>query len=558
MPVRKNPVLEKKLTEIDREAEERDAQRRATRLNIPYADLRKIPVSLDAVKLVLEADAKRAQVAALELKVREVAVAAYDPTSPEVKDIFSHLVEKKYTVRPFVVSRSGLQGVWHYYEFISTEAKEITGKVASDRFTELATSLKSVQKVADEFTKMNFSKVSTTSLFEVILAGAFANKASDVHLEARKEDALLRYRLDGVLHDIFKGIPRRNYDSIISRVKLLAGLKLNVHGEPQDGRFTVGVDHKEIEIRVSVAPTEFGEAIVMRVLDPGAISSTLPDLGLRADDLAIVMQELSKPNGLILNTGPTGSGKTTTLYAFLRHLANPEIKVITIEDPIEYRIDGIEQTQADPKSNYTFANGLKSMLRQDPDVILVGEIRDKETAEIGLQAALTGHMVFSTLHTNDAVGAVSRLIDLGTKPQTVASALTLIIAQRLVRRLCSVCKKEIKPAPELLAHIEPFLKSLPSRVDRAPYEKPVFYEAVGCEACNKTGFKGRAGIFEFLQGGTEFGEIVTAGGTNAALKQFAEKSGMVTMQEDGILKVLQGVTTFGEVEKVAGQIKWEK
>jgi type II secretory ATPase GspE/PulE/Tfp pilus assembly ATPase PilB-like protein len=257
-----------------------------------------------------------------------------------------------------------------------------------------------------------------------------------------------------------------------------------------------------------------------------------------------------------LNTGPTGSGKTTTLYAFLRHLNSPEIKIITIEDPIEYRIEGIEQTQTNPEVGYTFAGGLRSIMRQDPDVILVGEIRDPETADIALQASLTGHMVLSTLHTNDAVGAVPRLLNLNAKPQTVGPALSLVIAQRLVRKLCPKCKKEEKLTPEFEDRIKSFLEKLPARVGRKEYEKPVLYAPGGCAECSGIGYKGRIGIFEFLEGGPELEELILKDSSEVALWRLARKQGIVSLQEDGILKAITGVTSLEEVERITGPIRW--
>jgi type II secretory ATPase GspE/PulE/Tfp pilus assembly ATPase PilB-like protein len=297
---------------------------------------------------------------------------------------------------------------------------------------------------------------------------------------------------------------------------------------------------------------------VLRILDPDSISIELSSLGLRPDDLAIVSREISKPNGLILNTGPTGSGKTTTLYAFLKKMNSPEIKIITLEDPIEYKIEGIEQTQTDTEAGYTFANGLRAIVRQDPDVILVGEVRDLETADIALQAALTGHMVFSTLHTNDAVGAVPRLVNLGAKVTSIGPALNLVIAQRLVRKLCVRCKKSREITADLKAKIDEFLNKLPPRVDRTPYQTPTIFEPVGCAECGGFGYRGRVGIFEFLEGGPDLEELILKEASEFSLKKLAIRQGMVTMQEDGLLKILRGETSREEVEDTTGHIDWMK
>jgi len=306
---------------------------------------------------------------------------------------------------------------------------------------------------------------------------------------------------------------------------------------------------------VAVAPSEFGEVIVMRVLDPAAINLSMNDLGFRNDDLAIVEKELSRPNGMILNTGPTGSGKTTTLYAFLKHKNSTDIKIITIEDPIEYHVEGIEQTQVDIEANYTFANGLKSMMRQDPDVILIGEVRDKETAEIAIQAALTGHLVFSTVHANGAAGALPRLVDLGVKTNSIGPALNLIIAQRLVKRLCVKCKVSTEPTKEMSAMIAKLMKSLPERIDVAAYKEVKLFTPKGCENCSGTGYRGRVGIYELLQTTKEVEQLMSKGAGEFEIQDFALKQGMSTMQQDGLLKVISGITTVEEVEKVTGPIE---
>ncbi|MGC8776269.1 MAG: GspE/PulE family protein, partial [Minisyncoccia bacterium] len=300
--------------------------------------------------------------------------------------------------------------------FIPEQQAKITGKVeiTKSNLEKLIAQFSNLIALQEEFKKINFSSTSVTDLLQLILAGAISNKSSDIHFEAKENGARLRFRIDGVLNDVYDQIPLKNYNALVSRIKLLSGLKINVHEETQDGRFTINLGGKEIEMRVSIIPSEFGETIVMRILDPEAILVDFDKLGIRPDDLKILERNIKKPNGLILNTGPTGSGKTTTLYTILRKINDPEIKIITIEDPIEYKIEGIEQTQVNPDVNYTFASGLRAVVRQDPDIILVGEIRDKETADIALQAALTGHLVLSTLHTNDAIGAIPRLIDLGS------------------------------------------------------------------------------------------------------------------------------------------------
>jgi type IV pilus assembly protein PilB len=550
--------LQKKLLEIRREAEERDAERRAARLGLAYANLAKVPISVEAVAIIPEAEAKEAKLAAVELKAKDLALAVYDPNLPAAEKVIQKLKDKGYNLKIFVSSLSSLEQPWQLYKYIAKEAKEITGKVEIEKkhLEDLLLKLTNIDALRQEMERILRGRATTTALLETLLAGALSNRASDIHLEAEEKKTRVRLRLDGALHDVLDTLPPKDYERLVTRIKLLAGLKINIHGEPQDGRFTVDLPQKDIEIRVSIIPSEFGETIVMRILDPDAIRVDLPQLGLRPDDLAIVERILKEPNGLILNTGPTGSGKTTTLYAFLRYLNDPEIKIITIEDPIEYRIEGIEQTQTDPEVGYTFASGLRSIMRQDPDVILVGEIRDSETADIALQASLTGHLVLSTLHTNDAIGAVPRLLDLGAKPQTVGPALSLIIAQRLVRKLCPKCKKEVELTPDLRNKINSFLEKLPPRVDKSGYHNPVLYAPVGCVECSGIGYRGRIGIFEFLEGGPELEELILKDASQVALTQLARKQGIVFLQQDGILKVLSGITDLEEVERITGPITW--
>jgi type II secretory ATPase GspE/PulE/Tfp pilus assembly ATPase PilB-like protein len=393
-------------------------------------------------------------------------------------------------------------------------------------------------------------------MLEIILAGGLTLKASDIHLEAGETQSLFRLRLDGVLHTVYDKFSTQTYHSIITRIKLLSGLKLNIHGEAQDGRFSIRAAGKQIEVRTSVIPSEYGETIVLRLLDPGSLKANLEELGWRPDLLKIAKYQIKQPNGLILNTGPTGSGKTTTLYAFLQYVKNSEIKIITIEDPIEYHLSGISQTQVDEEANYTFGNGLRSILRQDPDVVLVGEIRDKETAETALNAALTGHLVFSTLHTNDSVGAISRLLNLGAQEQILAPGLRLVIAQRLVRILCPSCKEKIEINPELAEKIKKFLINLPDVLSKKDYEQFEIYKSIGCEKCQGIGYKGRQSIFELFVVTEDIQRLIYKNPTDFDLKDAARKQGMIFLQEDGILKILKGITSIEEVEDVVGTIDW--
>lgn len=550
--------ISQRVTLIRREAEERAAQARAKQAGVGYVDVRKSPTSLDALRLFTEEQSRRFQVAAIQKNAKEVAIAAYNPKSEEAQAAEKILKDKGYTVKLFAVSEDGLQEVWKMFQFVSQEVKEITGniEISKESFEETKTRLKDFHGVEKEFSGLDYEAVKTSDFFQLILVGAITSRASDIHFEAEEKGARFRYRIDGVLHDVSSAVPLLNYENIVTRVKLLSGLKLNIKSETQDGRFTIRLADKDIEIRVSVIPSQYGETIVMRILDPAGINVTLEQLGLRPDDLELVKHELARPNGLILNTGPTGSGKTTTLYTFLRTVSSSEVKIITIEDPVEYHLPGISQTQTDPKAGYTFASGLKAILRQDPDIILVGEIRDLETAEIAMNASLTGHLVFSTLHTNDALGAVPRFVDLGVKPAILGPGLSLVIAQRLVRKLCEKCKKPVQATEEMIQKVKKFLEKLPKRVDRAPYEHFQMYEPAGCEVCGNFGYKGRVGIYEFFRNTPELQELIAQGVSVVALRKEAIRQEMIFLQQDGILKVLRGVTSFAEVEDVTGEIEW--
>jgi type II secretory ATPase GspE/PulE/Tfp pilus assembly ATPase PilB-like protein len=411
--------------------------------------------------------------------------------------------------------------------------------------------ISSFKEMIDETTEGSVS-----DLVEVILGGGVTLNASDVHIESEEEQVKIRARCDGLLQDVTT-ITKKTYQGVLSRIKLISNLKLNINNKPQDGRFSVSVlgtgESVVIEVRVSTLPSEYGESIVLRLLNPKSLID-LDALGLRKDLLAIFKKEIQKPNGMIIVTGPTGSGKTTTLYAFLKQLQSPEIKIITIEDPIEYHLKGISQTQVAPEKGYTFASGLKSIVRQDPDVILVGEIRDPETTEIALQSALTGHLVFSTLHTNDAAGTVARLISLGAQPSNIGPAVNMMVAQRLVRKVCSKCKGTKKMSPEELATIKKGLAKLPKTVVMPKITESMKIPAAkGCQYCNNTGYKGRVGIFEALIMEDEMEKVIIKDPSIVNFREQAVKRGFVTMYQDGLIKVLEGVTTLEEVEKATGE-----
>jgi type IV pilus assembly protein PilB len=542
-----------------RAAEEADAKRRATEIGAPYLDLVSVsvPTEIDAMQLVQETEARAALIVPLQLLKKKLTLAALDTRLPQTTELLNKLKTSGYELEIFITSKNGLEHAWDHYQFVPAEnAKDITGAVNlnSKQLEEAIKAVDSLQKFTAAI--QNVPTTLTSEILEFILSGALVLKSSDIHLEPAAQGGLVRLRLDGVLKDAYRGLDPKVFHSIITRLKLLSGLKINLSAEPQDGRFTFRLEGREIEVRLSIIPSEYGQTAVLRILDPKSLVTELTGLGFRPDDLQIVEEQLKKPDGLILNTGPTGSGKTTTLYAFLQKVRSPEIKIITVEDPIEYRLADISQTQVDPEAGYTFASGLRSILRQDPDVILIGEIRDGETAEIGLNAALTGHQVFSTLHTNDAVGAIPRLLELGSRPQTVGPALSLIIAQRLVRRLCLNCRKSVSLSADQEKSLQDFLKTMPARVNQKDFEKIQIYQAVGCEKCHSSGYTGRISIFELFQINDAEEEAIYKDPTEIELKHLAKTQGMVTMQEDGVLKIIQGTTTFNEVERLTGPISW--
>lgn len=550
--------IKEKLIQMEREAEERDAQRRAAKINYPYANLITSPINIEALALIPEDVSRKAKIAAVEIKEKKLAVAAFDPDSSPVQEIINNLKSRGYEPSVFVVSQSGLKHIWSFYKFVAKKQEEITGRIRieEEKLLKLKEALVSLDAVKNQIQKLNTEISYAWEILEIILAGALANRASDIHLEPAERFVKLRLRIDGLLHDVLSDLKQEIFFHLLSRIKLLAGLKINIHDRPQDGRFTISFPNKEIEIRVAIAPSEFGEVIVMRLLDPETISLGLSELGLREDDLKIIETELKRPNGLVLNTGPTGSGKTTTLYAFLKHKKTPEIKIITIEDPIEYHLEGIEQTQVDEEAGYTFANGLRSLMRQDPDIILVGEMRDKETAEIGIQASLTGHLVFSTLHTNNAAGAVPRLLDLGVTASSIGPALNLIIAQRLIRRLCRECRKPKEIDDEFKQKIKDLLIKLPARVNKEEFKNIQIFEPIGCPKCNNFGFKGRIAVYELLLVGPEMEDLITSHAGEPKIQKFALEQEMVTMQQDGILKVISGITTLEELEGITGPLEF--
>lgn len=428
--------------------------------------------------------------------------------------------------------------------------KRITGeiKISKPKILEIEAEVNNVSDFKQKIEE--YLEYPVTELLEIVLVGAINLDASDIHIEPEEERVKIRVRIDGILQDVLFLDPNV-YKSLLSRIKLLSGVKLNIFDRPQDGRFSILLDKLAIEIRVSTLPAEHGESIVLRILNPKSLIE-LEALGLRKDLMITVEKEIKRPNGMIVVTGPTGCGKTTTLYAFLQKIEEPEIKIITIEDPIEYHIEGISQTQVDPQKGYDFASGLKSVMRQDPDVILIGEVRDLETVKTALQAALTGHLVLTTLHTNDAAGMIARLTALGAKLSNIGPALNMVIAQRLVRRICQKCRRLENPSSDELEKLKKELSSLKPNALKITKNLKI-PKTKGCKECNFTGYKKRIGIFEMFLIDDEMEKFLLKNPAIVELKKSAIEKGMITMKQDGLIKVLEGITTIEEVERIMGE-----
>ncbi len=554
MTVSLDADAQKKLNERRKKEEEDLVVILSQKYGIAHADLSKTEINTEAVRLIPEKDAKKAEVVAFQKKGKAVAFALRTPNSEPAKKIAKKLKEAGYKIIPHMVSKSSLEHAWGHYKDISFAMKTESGilDVSDKEISELYKKLSSIKKIRDEVSttlKMD-QRQRTSKIIEVIIAGALANKASDVHIEPSENEARLRYRLDGVLVDI-SSIDKKTYESLSVRVKLLSGLKINITQAPQDGRFSIKLGDSEIEVRTSILPGGNGESIVLRLLDPHSIGLPLEELGVRKDLLEKILIEIEKPNGMILNTGPTGSGKTTMLYAFMKKISTPEIKILTIEDPIEYHLDGIVQTQVNHK-DYTFASGLRSALRQDPDVIMVGEIRDEEVATTAIHAALTGHMVFSTLHTNNAAGAYPRLVDIGIQPSMVASAVNIVMAQRLLRRLSPSHKHETKLEGKDKEFVEKVLDKIQDKSLIPEKTDTVWVADENIE--DETAYNGRIGIYEAIFTTKEVESAIRKDMTIREIEKVARTSqGFMSMLEDGVLRVLEGITTIDEVYRVLGK-----
>lgn len=543
---------DKKLGEFRKKEEEDLAQIVAHRNGLEYANLTLIPINMDALRLIPEKEAREAKVATTSLVGKKVKLAVTSPTNEKIPELVDGLTRKGFEVTIIVVSTASLEKAWARYSDLSfsTESKAGAFDISShdlSTFIEQVKTIEDVQKIIGEIIKLK-KGLRISKILEIVLSGALSIKASDIHIEPEEKYVRLRYRLDGVLTNIVD-FDLETYNLLLSRIKLLSGLKLNVKSEAQDGRFSIKISEGDIEIRTSILPGAYSESIVLRILNPKSIQVPLEELGIPQKLLSIILKQITRPNGMILTTGPTGSGKTTTLYAFLKKIHSPDVKIITIEDPIEYHLPGIVQTQVESEKNYTFSEGLRSTLRQDPDVIMIGEIRDNETAQIAVNSSLTGHLVFSTLHTNSAAGSFPRLIDLGVNPRIISSAINITLAQRLVRKLCPHCKQKIEMTAEEKTKIDSILNSITDK-NEIPAERASRFKPVGCEKCHMTGYIGRIGIYEGILTDENINKAIEYSTSEADIQKAASTQGLLTMSQDGIIKVLSGTTSLEELERV--------
>lgn len=538
-----------RISDLHTQEEERLIQATAPQLGFEYINLRGTTINPEALETVPEAKARSLNLVPFELNQNNLSVAAKSPSLPQVQVLLEELQKNRYNVTVFICSTASLEYAWDRYRDIisSTAEKKGVFEIDAADVNKLMADIKQkedVPRILKRIGTINNTRRITETL-ELIFAGGIALDSSDIHIEPEEAGIRLRYRLDGVLHDI-ADIDSYIYNRLMSRLKLLSGMVLNTKAEAQDGRFTFDIGSREVEVRSSVIPGAYGESIVMRLLDPSLATFNMDRINLNPYLKEVMYRELKKPNGLIITTGPTGSGKTTALYAFLQEVHAEGVKIITIENPVEYKLEGIVQTQTD--ENYTFSSGLRAILRQDPDIIMIGEIRDREVAETAIHAAQTGHLVFSTLHTNSAVAGFVRLIDLGVDPRVMGTSINVILGQRLIRVLCPACKAAYEASPDEKAVIEYVMKDHPHPI---PVPSPLMlYKPTGCIECGGTGFKGRAGIHEGVVMDEAVEEAVIRDPREHTIAEAAKPQGIPTMVQDGIEKVIAGLTSLRELERV--------
>ncbi|MEK7452923.1 MAG: GspE/PulE family protein [Patescibacteria group bacterium] len=541
----------KKFKELRKKEEENFTIRTAQKLALPYVNLLTQSINLDALAILDEKTSRDGDIVIIAKHDFNLKACLKNPNNQKTISIMDSLKKRGFSIDIYLVSSQSLKKAWDSYESIIKKEDSIAGEleITPENLWKLQENIEYIGDFKKIFA--NAKEKSTSMILELLIAGSLSLDSSDVHIEPGEENARIRFRIDGILQEA-TDISISEYKRLLNRIKLLSELKINVTDTPQDGRFSISTDKKSIEIRTSVLPGPNGESLVLRILNPAKLTVSIEDLGFLNHDFIAVNSELKKPNGLIIVTGPTGSGKTTTLYSFIKKINTSGIKIITIEDPVEYHMEGISQSQVEQDKDYTFASGLRSILRQDPNVILVGEIRDSETADISIHAALTGHLVFTTLHTNDAPSAILRLIDMGINPNILTPAINSIFAQRLVRKICHECSKKRLATKDDVTFMKNTLSHMPTHISIPEInENTSIPEVVGCQKCNNSGYKGRIGVFEIFIVNKEVENIMSLNPSQTALIEIAKKNGMIQMQQDGVLKVLAGITTIEEIQRIS-------
>lgn len=513
--------------------------------HLPSVALEKKQIAKDAQGLFPKEIISNYHILPFEIEADIVRVAMVNPENLKAREAVDFLARQKGWNAQFYVAtdRAFRRAIDQYSGSLKSEVSEalvFAGQSKEDEKEEVIQTEKDLEEVV--------KSAPVSKMVSVILRHAVEGGASDVHIEPQDDETRVRYRVDGDLHATLS-LPKYIHNSIVSRIKVLANLKLDETRKPQDGRIHMNIGERQIDFRVSTLPLTGSEKVVMRILDVTKGAPTLEDLGFMGHNLEVIQRQIKKPNGLFLVTGPTGSGKSTTLFAALSMLNDEEVNIVTLEDPVEYYLPGANQSQTRPEVGYTFATGLRSILRQDPDIIMVGEIRDNETASLAVQAALTGHIVLSTLHTNDAIGAIPRLMDMKVEQFLLSSTINIIQAQRLVRKICAFCKKEYAPSPDLAKKVQDVLATISDKVlykgiDRA---KLVFIHGEGCGKCGNSGYSGRLSISEIVNNTNEMKEIISKGFDHDLVQKELENQGFISMAQDGIMKALLGMTTADEV-----------
>ncbi len=526
--------------------EEDLAKAKAAFFNLPYVDLRQLQVQPQVLTLIPTESVNFYNFVPFELIGRNLKVAITDPTNLSALEALEFLGQKQnLQVQLYLASDTSVGVVIGKKQNL----KKVVGEALKDIQTKESTGLKA-SDIKKEAKPAVIEEAPIIKIVEVILTNAIEANASDIHIEPSEKDVRVRYRIDGILHTSLM-LPKSVQPSIVTRIKILSNLKIDESRLPQDGRFHMEVGKKAVDLRVSILPLIYGEKIVMRILDKSSKAPTLDQLGVRGRGLTWVNENLKKTHGIFLITGPTGSGKSTTLYSILSLLNTTSVNIITLEDPVEYFIEGVNQSQINADIGLTFAAGLRSILRQDPNIVMVGEIRDKETAELAVQAALTGHLVFSTLHTNSAIGAIPRLIDMGMEPFLLVASINVVMAQRLVRKICQDCRKEVTLSKGVEDEIRKELVTVPADyLEGIDIKTLKFYKGEGCEKCGHTGYTGRMGIYEVLPTTTEIQDLILAKTPAHKIMDEAIKIGMISLKQDGYVKVVRGDTTIEEVARV--------